>query len=116
MNEQEQKQYRYLVAGNVIIEVEGQVQAIPQNAMIVTDDQNIGVYQLGKAQQALQLTLFKKLGEQANVVDVIITNVVLLGHMTDAEFNFRPADLAVQERAKPTAEIIDLSQEMKDRT
>lgn len=109
------KQHYYLVAGNVVIEDDGNVQAIPQNAMIVTDEPHIGVHQLGKAQQALQLSLFKKLNATTNVVDVLITGIMYLGHMTADEFNFKPEGMEVQERAKPSAEIIDLTQEIKDR-
>jgi len=105
----ELKQYYYLVAGNVIINSDGGIQGIPQNAMIITDNDNIGLHQLGKAQQALQVTLFKKLGESPEVIDVIVTNLVLLGVMTEAEFNARPEGLAVQERVKPSAEIIDFT-------
>lgn len=99
---QGQKQYHWLVAGNVVIETDGNVQAIPQNGMIITDDMTVGVHQLGKAQQALQMTLFKKLGEPAHVVDVIITNLVCLGHMTTEEFNRQPEGIAVQERGQPS--------------
>ena len=109
----EAKQFYYLVVGNVIVNTENGVQGIPQNAMIITDNTNIGVHQLGKAQQALQVTLFKKLGENLEVIDVIVTNLVLLGEMTEAEFNARPEGLAVQERVKPSAEVIDFTASIK---
>lgn len=113
----EVKSYHYLVVGNVIIEVEGNIQAVPQNAMILTDQPEIGVHQLGKAQQALQLTLQKKLGEMPNVVDVIITNLVMLGFMTSEQFNHRPEGLQVQERAKeePASNVVDFSEALNDR-
>lgn len=111
---EELKQYYYLVVGNVIVAVEeDNVQAVPQNAMIITDDPQIGRYQLGKAQQALQLTLFKKLGETAKVVDVIITNMVLLGHMTQTEFHAMPEGVGIQEQEKPT-NIFEFTKPMND--
>lgn len=115
MDTEETKQYHYLVAGNVIISIDDSVQSIPQNAMILTDVPNIGLFQLGKAQQALQLTLFKKMGETVQVVDVIINNVVLLGHMTPSEFNATPEGVAIQERPRPSAEIVDFPSEILGR-
>lgn len=111
---EETRNYYYLVVGNVIIASEDDnVQAIPQNAMILTDAPEIGRYQLGKAQQALQLTLFNKLGEPAKVVDVIITNMVLLGYFTEAEFHTMPEGVGIQEQEKPS-NVIDFTRSLND--
>lgn len=70
---------------------EDSVQAIPVNATLTSDSTKIGLYQIGKAQQGLQLTLFNKLGgEVPQVVDVIITNIIYLGLMTPTRFQFIP--------------------------
>lgn len=113
----EQARYHhYLVAGNVVFaDDQGNIQAIPQNAMLVTESQNLGVQQIGKAQQALQMTFTQKLGQPVKIVEVLIFGLAYLGHMTEAEFHNHPEDVVLQERDKPSADIIDLSKEIKDR-
>ena len=116
---QERKFYYYLVSGNVVVENDGNVQAIMQNALMTADHPEIGIHQLGKAQQALQVTLFQKMGETINVVDVKILSLTLLGYMSEKQFNHRPEGVKVQERETPTfggANVIDFTKEMKDRT
>lgn len=108
------RQHYYLVAGHVVVEKDEHVQALPQNAMLITDEQKLGVHQIGKAQQALQVSLFKKLGDTINVVDVLIIGITHLGHMTSEEFNARPDGVEVQERERPSAEVIDLFAPSKD--
>lgn len=116
-DETPKKHYYWLVAGNVVIasgENDEDVQGIPQNAMITTDEPTIGVFQLGKAQQAMQVTLFQKLGATVKVVDVVIFNLVNLGYMTEEEFNHRPTHVGVRERV-PNSNVIDLSSELDRR-
>lgn len=110
---QENKKFHcYLVVGNVVIEDGEEIHAIPQNAMIKTDDQNLGRYQLTKAQQALQVQTFQKMGEVYKVVDVIFTNIIHLGHMTDEEFMAMPDGVGMKERteADPFEEITAVAQ------
>lgn len=101
----------WLVAGSVVINVEDNIQAVPANAMIITDDQRVGEHQLGKAQQALQVSFFKRLGETVQVVDVILHNLVHLGAFTDAEFHSKPIGVEVQER-QPGMQVTDLTKLM----
>lgn len=107
----------WLVSGSVVVMNDDNISALPQNAMITTDFQQIGEHQLGKAQQALQVTLFRKMGEAIKVVDVILHNLVYLGQMTPEEFHAKPAGVDVQPVEKPQggAEVIDFTEALQDR-
>jgi hypothetical protein len=114
------RKHYWLVSGNVIVKIddEGNSQALPANGMIITDEFHIGLYQLGKAQQALQMSLFQKLGTTMEVADVILVNISPLGCMTVDEWNWRPEGFAVQERAalgSMSAEVVDFSSELEGR-
>lgn len=113
----EQRVHYYLVAGSVVVEHDGNIQAVPQNAMITTDKAQVGEHQLGKAQQALQVTMFRKMGEAMKVVDVILHNICYLGHMTPTQFHAKPAGVGVQEatRSPGGAEVIDFTSALKDK-
>lgn len=112
----ERREHYFLVAGNVVIQDEHEnVQAIPQNGTVTTDSRNFGVHCLNKGQRALQFSLARSLGELPKVLDVVITNVSYLGHMTASEFAKVPEGQQVQEMdqgvgglEKAPAEVIDL--------
>lgn len=87
----------YMIAGQVIFASEGGPQAVLQNTMLREDTNNFGLYQIAKAQQGLQKTLFNKLGGPVEVVDVIITNVNYLGLQTEEQFNKLPQGMTLQE-------------------
>jgi len=106
----------YLVAGNVIIDPDGSgenVQAIPVNGMLRTDTRDLGVHQIAKAQQALQISLSQKMGEVVNAVDVIIVSIIHLGYMTEEVFQERPAGVKIERKS---GEIIDFTAELQNRT
>lgn len=111
------KLHYWMVAGSVVVLANDNIQAVPQNAMITTDFQQIGEHQIGKAQQALQVVMFKKLGETVQVVDVILHNFVYLGHMTPEEFHAKPEGVVVREveTSQPGAEVIDFTAATQER-
>jgi hypothetical protein len=88
----------YMVAGHVIIKDGEDVRGVMANAVLTTDghDHHINVHALGKAQQALQISVSKKLGETPEVVDVILMSLIDLGSMTPEEFNAPPPGLEVK--------------------
>lgn len=88
----------YLIAGQVMFaDDQGQTHAIFQNAMVQEEKQVFGLYQIVKAQQGLQQTLFNKLGGPVEVADVIITNVNYLGAYTKEQFDRMPANMSLRE-------------------
>lgn len=106
-DKQDTRHHYWMVSGNVIVLNEDDVSlGIMQNAMVTTDTFNFGVYQIGKAQQALQQVLIQKMGEIPKIVDVIIIAITPLGHMTEAEFHWRPDDVQLQEMANQAADSI----------
>ncbi|MFP3556398.1 hypothetical protein SB861_37645 [Paraburkholderia sp. SIMBA_049] len=92
------RKFYFMVAATVLFnmpEADDQVSVntATLNAMLTHDKDVFPARMLGKAQQAVQMQLFKKLGEEstkANVLDVTILNVMNLGYMTDAEFQAVP--------------------------
>lgn len=108
----------YLVAGNVVVladDGESPV-SLPANAMLTSDRKLIGQHELGKAQQALQIQVSKKMGEVPKVLDVLLIAFTYLGYMTQAEFTQRPTGLELVEQAAPTAEVIDITEELNARS
>lgn len=113
------KLHHYLIAGNVVIDAgEGSIQAVPTNAMIVSETRELAAHQIGKAQQALQIQLSKKLDDApVKMVDVIITNLMYLGHMTSETFQARPQGVEVRERREGAEadNVVDLTAALADK-
>ena len=110
------RQHFYLISGIVLIQdPETEViTGVAQNGMLTTDDQIIGVHELGKAQQSLQIALFNKMGEAPNVIDVILSGFSYLGRMTQARFEQRPEGMGIKEVEKPVVEDISFEQMMEN--
>ena len=109
----QEAKYHHLVAGQILL-TEGNnpsLNSVPLNCVITTKEPIIGVHDIGRAQQMLQMLFFKKLPESVvptiNVVDVVILSLTNLGYMTDERFLQKPEGVAVQEReTKPTMELV----------
>ena len=92
-----------LITGEIVFRTSDseQVNAIRVNGILLTENQNIGVHGLGKAQQVLQLNFFKKMDDPTlKVADVIILGMTYLGRMTEEEFKAVPEGYQQQEMAK----------------
>ncbi len=98
----EEKQEYILIVGEIVFrskEEPEMVNAVRANGVMVSDNGNLGVYAMGKAQQVLQANFFKKLSNpDVEVVDVVLMNFVKLGRMTAEEFQRMPEGLKFQER------------------
>lgn len=77
------------------------------NAMLTSETGNITAAELGKLQQAMQVTFFRRLDEEARkgltVVDVVIYGINYLGQMTPDEFH-NEADVSSNNQAKSSAQ------------
>lgn len=103
--------HRFLVAGEIIFNQADSdvVHSVRLNAMIAHTDVNLPARLIGKAQQTLQMLLFKRMGESAeaagiampqiNVHDVVILNISSLGWMSEEDFNAPPEGTVKQEKA-----------------
>lgn len=97
--EEQIRQHYHLVSGSVVIVIsDDNVQAIPVNAMLITDDGQLNFHALNKAQMALQATLSNKLGDVPKVVDVLLHAISHLGAFTPEEWSHVPGGLNIQER------------------
>jgi hypothetical protein len=70
------------------------------NVALHSEEKNLRARDLARAQQGAQMNFFKKFGDAPpEVVDVIMTNVTYLGHMTQEEFNEPPPKTELREAA-----------------
>ena len=79
-----------------------QVNACRVNGVMVDPGRDIPIRLLGKAQQIVQLNFHQRMqSETIEVLDVILINLMYLGHMTQEEFIKAPEGMKLQERVKP---------------
>lgn len=110
-----QKLHYFLVCGEVIFHTpDEQAGTIRLNAVVTHEKPTVPVRLIGKAQQALQLNFFKKLGDAAaTVVDVVVISISDLGKMSEKEFHAAPEGMELRQRTDENpfgdAEPIDIS-------
>lgn len=77
----------YLCSANVtFMPEEGAVSHATLSTAIAADEPRVTVRELARAQQGVQISLFGKLGQEVQVLDVVIMSVSYLGEMTEEEF------------------------------
>lgn len=115
--------WRFLVAGEIIFNQDDSdvVHSVRLNAMIAHTDVNLPARLIGKAQQTLQMLLFKRMGESAeaagiampqiNVHDVVILNISSLGWASEEEFNTPPEGTVKQEKAPSHLSLVPANDE-----
>jgi hypothetical protein len=97
------KKFFFFVSATIVFQVRidknnvSNPTSMPINTVVTGEKDQFTSAAIGRAQQAVQLALFNRLGDQAENVevgDVVITNLMNLGYMTDEEFNAEaaPAD------------------------
>ena len=113
----------FLVAGEIIFnQADSDVtHSVRLNAMIAHTECSLPARLIGKAQQTLQMLLFKRMGESAeaagiampqiNVHDVVILNISSLGWASEEEFNKPPEGTLKQEKAKSHLPLVPDSDE-----
>lgn len=99
------KHHYYLVCGEVKFAkpaTDDQPETIGStllNAVVSRDEKTFPVSAIGRAQQALQLNFHGRMEDPSIIVaDVVLVNVVYLGHMSQAEFQKQPEGTKLQER------------------
>ena len=73
--------------------VEGGYAPVPVNAVLTSAKKDLTRHDIGRAQQAAQMTLFGQLEGEATkiqVLNVVITNMTYMGLMTQAEYEAKP--------------------------
>lgn len=116
MSEQAAKTNYFLVTGKVIFTVNilpvpenPQIEEIELNSLVNQNASVLSRKSISNAQLALQQHFAKRIGDDApvSINDVVITNIVSLGLMTEEEFN-NADDLAHLEKepAKPNLSVV----------
>ena len=97
------KLHRYLVAGEIVFTIKDDdgndlINTVRLNSVLAVEHRNITVKDIGRAQQALQMNLHRRLeGDEVVVRDVVIMAVNYLGYCTEKEFQAPPKGTAVVE-------------------
>ena len=97
------KLHRYLVAGEIVFTIKDDdgndlINTVRLNSVLAVEHRNIIVKDIGRAQQALQMNLHRRLeGDEVVVRDVVIMNISYLGYCTEKEFQAPPKGVAVME-------------------
>lgn len=94
-----------MVTGNVVYQVPAAANepanpmgAMALNGIVMSDTTTFPVRSIARAQQNLQHHFYQKTQDSTlRIIDVILTNVCYLGHMTEEEFHATPAGTAEQE-------------------
>ena len=98
------RKFFFMVAATIVFQValdpknpEATVtNSMPLNAVVTSPEDKLPSALIGRAQQAVQMQFIKKMGDEmptVKIVDVVITNLMNLGYMTDAEFSAVPEGL-----------------------
>lgn len=85
------KYHYYLFTGEITYLVKNEkgedyVNRIYSNSLAPLEQTEIDLKTIGAVQQQLQKQLFARTGSPEQVLDVVITNIAYLGHMTKAQF------------------------------
>jgi hypothetical protein len=108
----DRRQYHWLIVGEITFTMKNEkgeeiLNISKHNCVLYSLESKITLNQIGRAQQTLQMQLFQKLGtaEGISITNIVILGWMLLGHMTQAEFNLQPnekseaADKALTDKA-----------------
>ncbi|UCR75516.1 hypothetical protein PP742_gp32 [Alcaligenes phage vB_Af_QDWS595] len=91
-----EKTIKFLVAGTVsfLLDDSKEVKSSDVNTILSVKDHRVTAYDIGRAQQQLQMQLDQEIGKDSVItpVRVVITGLFLLGEMTHEEFSFRPTE------------------------
>lgn len=84
--------HHYLATGEIAYLVkdakgDDYVNRVLVNTLATLKDKNLTLANIGAIQQGLQKQLFNRTGEPEKVLDVVITGITYLGHMTKEEFS-----------------------------
>ena len=101
------KLHRFLFAGELVFtdHVGEQVSAIRLNTLVESETKDLPASAIGRAQQALQMLFFKRMGKefpdvQFKVLDVVIISASYIGQLTVEEFHAAPEGTKLQEQVK----------------
>lgn len=103
-----EKHHHNLIVGEIVFKERNQenVHSIRVNGVLVNADREIPVRMLGKAQQILQLNFHQRMqDENIEVLDVVLTNFIYLGYMTQEEFHKAPEGAKLQEKPQAPAMV-----------
>lgn len=105
MNEN-QKHHHHLIVGEIVFKQKDHdnIHSVRVNGVLIDPGRDVPVRLLGKAQQILQLNFHQRMQEEnIEVLDVVLTNFIYLGHFTQAEFHQVPEGTKLQEKTDGAA-------------
>lgn len=98
-----EKKHYTMVVGTIVLQETPESESLNTlnlNAVVNSERLEFTQQSIGKAQQALQIQFRRQHPQmaQAKVVDVILLNLVYLGHMTAEDFSAVPEGMKIQEK------------------
>lgn len=105
------KQHYHLVVAEIVFKPNDQdsINAVRINGVIVDEQPQIPQRLLGKAQQIVQLNFHRKIEEESanvTILDVVLMNLIHLGHFTQEEFFKTPEGTKLAEKKEPTLRAV----------
>jgi hypothetical protein len=101
-NRVEKRSHYFLFAGKIIFVAEGEddIGSAEVNSVVMSDDGNLPIALLGRAQQTLQMQFHEQANDptKLKIINVVITAIMPLGKFTPSEFNALPPGMKVQEK------------------
>lgn len=98
----EKRSHYFLFTGLIVFKAEGvdDIGSAMVNSVVMSDDGNLPVQLLGRAQQTLQMQFHKQAQDPTKlaVINVAITAIMPLGKFTPSEFNALPPGVKLQEK------------------
>lgn len=93
----EKKLHYFLIAGQVtFLSPQEDGTKVPRtvnlNTLAPLEERKVNIQALGVMQQQLQRVLFQRIDGTEEVIDVILTGINYLGHMTPTEFGHEQED------------------------
>lgn len=101
MKEENLKLHHHLITAEIVFTQKGQdqVAALRINGLLISEQQELPVRSLGKAQQIVQMNFHQRMqGQEVEVVDVVIFNLTYLGEFTQEEFHKAPEGTKLAEK------------------
>ena len=94
----DKRQHYHLISALIMFvpkdeKAQGGYAPVPVNAVLTTAMKDLTRHDIGRAQQAAQMTLFGQLEGEATkiqVLNVVITNMTYMGLMTQEEYEGKP--------------------------
>ncbi len=100
------RKHYFMICAQIVFKVEGNEEAnvMSMNGIITQENTNITRDSLGQAQKTVQINFHQRMADvKFEIIDVIIQNIMHLGHMLQSEFMKLPEGMELKQTPVATA-------------